>query len=83
MPDRGERIYEAVEDIDEVPKSKKLSTLEMFGKTGSVLRALWADMPEVGLQGHSPHKVTTKKHSMNELNMSQITPNNMRKVVGS
>lgn len=58
MPDRGERIYEAVEDIDEVPKSKKLSTLEMFGKTGSVLRALWADMPEVGLQGHSPHKVT-------------------------
>ena len=48
-PDRSERIYEAVEDIDEMPKSKKLSTLELFGKTGSVLRALWAEMPEVGL----------------------------------
>lgn len=47
-PDRSERIYEAVEDIDEMPKSKKLSTLELFGKTGSVLRALWAEMPEVG-----------------------------------
>lgn len=60
MPDRGERIYEAVEDIDEVPKSKKLSTLEMFGKTGSVLRALWADMPEVkesgALANVSPHE---------------------------
>lgn len=83
MPDRRERIYEAVEDIDEVPKSKKLSTLEMFGKTGSVLRALWADMPEVSLQGHSPHKVTAKKLSMSELNLCQISPYNMTKVVGS
>lgn len=24
-----------------------MSTLEMFGKTGSVLRALWSEMPEV------------------------------------
>ncbi|XP_062571518.1 uncharacterized protein LOC134233571 isoform X1 [Saccostrea cucullata] len=58
-PDRGERIYEAVEDIDEAPK-KKLSTLEMFGKTGSVLRALWAEMPEVKesgvLEKVSPHE---------------------------
>ncbi|XP_055996098.1 serine-rich adhesin for platelets-like isoform X4 [Ostrea edulis] len=59
-PDRGERIYEAVEDIDETPKTKKLSTLEMFGKTGSVLRALWAEMPEVkesgALEKVSPHE---------------------------
>ena len=28
-------------------KSSKMSTLEMFGKKGTVLRALWAEMPEV------------------------------------
>lgn len=28
-------------------KDNKISTLEMFGKKGTVLRALWAEMPEV------------------------------------
>lgn len=28
-------------------KTNKISTLEMFGKKGTVLRALWAEMPEV------------------------------------
>ena len=53
-----EVIYEAVDDIlelarennqcdESVQEKPKMSTLEMFGKTGSVLRALWGEMPEV------------------------------------
>ncbi|XP_052083160.1 microtubule-associated protein futsch-like isoform X2 [Mytilus californianus] len=53
-----EGIYEAVDEILEkakgdisVPDKPKMSTLEMFGKTGSVLRALWSEMPEVKESG--------------------------------
>ena len=54
-----ESIYEAVDELLEKvrennqfdgsvqDKPMKMSTLEMFGKTGSVLRALWSEMPEV------------------------------------
>lgn len=56
----GEKVYEDLSDFSSVstPSSptegsvedktlKKISTLEMFGKKGTVLRALWAEMPEV------------------------------------
>ncbi|XP_071147231.1 uncharacterized protein [Mytilus edulis] len=53
-----EGIYEAVDEILEkakgdqsMPDKPKMSTLEMFGKTGSVLRALWSEMPEVKESG--------------------------------
>ena len=55
----GEKVYEDLSDFssgstpsevegttDEKPQSR-ISTLEMFGKKGTVLRALWAEMPEV------------------------------------
>ncbi|KAK3096874.1 hypothetical protein FSP39_004312 [Pinctada imbricata] len=53
----GDSIYEVLPDIEELEESNskpdrpKLSTLEMFGKTGSVLRALWCEMPEVKESG--------------------------------
>ncbi|XP_078337399.1 uncharacterized protein LOC111137825 isoform X4 [Crassostrea virginica] len=71
-PDRSERIYEAVEDIDEMPKSKKLSTLELFGKTGSVLRALWAEMPEVKESG-ALAKVSPQERKIQEAMFEIIT----------
>ena len=51
----GDKIYEHLSNLssgsspteDEAPK--KISTLEMFGKSGTVLRALWAEMPEVDM----------------------------------
>ncbi|KAJ8320037.1 hypothetical protein KUTeg_001624 [Tegillarca granosa] len=60
-----ERIYEAVDEMfekvkaglevdsktDNISPSKTVSTLELFGKTGSVLRALWSEMPEVKESG--------------------------------
>lgn len=60
-----ERIYEAVDEMfekvkagldvdsktDNTSPSKTVSTLELFGKTGSVLRALWSEMPEVRFEG--------------------------------
>ena len=54
---QGDKVYEELSGYssqgsptDEAADSKaqkKLSTLEMFGKKGTVLRALWAEMPEV------------------------------------
>ena len=58
----GEKVYEDLSDFSsgstpsegnvghEDKCQKKLSTLEMFGKKGTVLRALWAEMPEVNLK---------------------------------
>lgn len=49
-----DRIYEDLDAVtqsksDEESRKNKMSTLEMFGKTGSVMRALWSEMPEVRL----------------------------------
>ena len=54
---QGDKVYEDLSDFssqssptDEAADDtaqKKLSTLELFGKKGTVLRALWAEMPEV------------------------------------
>lgn len=40
----------ADEDSSKVKDKEKISTLEMFGKKGTVLRALWAEMPEVRIR---------------------------------
>ena len=45
---RGSMELRAGEETSPPTQDAKLSTLEMFGKKGTVLRALWSEMPEVG-----------------------------------
>lgn len=46
MEKRADEDSSKVKDKDK----EKISTLEMFGKKGTVLRALWAEMPEVRIR---------------------------------
>ncbi|XP_053378788.1 uncharacterized protein LOC123528066 isoform X3 [Mercenaria mercenaria] len=67
-------------DMDRKPeedsKAKKISTLEMFGKKGTVLRTLWAEMPEVKSSGVldtiTPHEKKLQE-SMFEIITSEAT----------
>ncbi|XP_060066680.1 uncharacterized protein LOC132546964 [Ylistrum balloti] len=73
-----ERIYEALDDVIETPTETKVdrvkaSTLEMFTKkSGTAMRALWCEMPEVKESGLL-EKMSSQERKIQEATFEIIT----------